>query len=381
MPPPAVNIVLSTGAIIAVTVVAAAAIAIYESPEVRQFAEECRRRVAHAFHSLGDNIYSESGSRQPRFNRPEDAEGFFRSRAETGVDGDEESQRRQREELMYWNRLREQKLRDEEEKAQGEAKNRSQHSRGATFDDFLHEDKNAEEKGTFVYNSSADVYGNAEDNLIHRRAAGLRGIDRGSMFANPFSDENAFELESQRAMDCSLIAASEQSEKSDISEDLYGADDDIRPSPASTKTLSAEPEINEKVVEDLMQLDPSPEIVPETSPVPVEGETPIAIQGPYASIHAWADDSQRTGFYSPLPVEPQTVSEQSDDDFESGQVTPTDSMSLAGSGVDVNIADGEYSAVEDNMSEDGRGISTPGSWSEVGSIVSESEGGRYPREA
>src|ERR1700726_3236764 len=146
MPPSNINVALGTGAIIVVTVVAAAAIAVYESPEIRQFAEQCRRRIAIALHSLGDEIHPrrESESRQPRFNRPEDAQGFVQSSAEPGVDADEDSKRRQREELMYWNSIRLEKLAKDKQKAE------TSQATGRTFDDFLHEDHTAE-RGTYIY--------------------------------------------------------------------------------------------------------------------------------------------------------------------------------------------------------------------------------------
>ena len=77
MPLSNVNVALGTGAVIVVTVVAATCIAIYESPEVRQFADDCRRRIAVALHSIGDEINprTRSESVQPRYNRPEDADG------------------------------------------------------------------------------------------------------------------------------------------------------------------------------------------------------------------------------------------------------------------------------------------------------------------
>jgi len=63
-----------------------------------------------------------------------------------------------------------------------------------------------------------------------------------------------------------------------------------------------------------------------------------------------------------------------------GALTPTYSASLAGSGVDVaNDTRSERSATEgryyDVMSDDEDGIPTPNSWSEIGSVISESDAG------
>ena len=71
----------------------AAAIALYESPELRRYADDLRRRIAMALHNLGDGINPNENEQQPMFNRPEDAEGFLQSRsgpgAEPGVDAHE----------------------------------------------------------------------------------------------------------------------------------------------------------------------------------------------------------------------------------------------------------------------------------------------------
>jgi hypothetical protein len=378
MPQPNVNVVLGTGAIIVVTVVAAAAIAVYESPEIRQFAEECRRRIAIALHSLGDEINprSQSESQQPRYNRPEDAEGFLQSSAETGVEADEASRRRQREELMYWNQIRLEKMQKEKEKGQDKEQNRT---RGSSFDDFLHEDKTAE-KGTYVYNSGANVYGDAEEGLLRRRGEGVRGLDRGSAFANPFSDENQIEMDEQRATDRSLMSP----EHSELSEDIYGASDDIKPSRESTNTLGHDEQLVD--VSEPTALPSLPELVSEPLSYPAIQELPTNSyhedtymagqdgESAYASIHACADNSHHASFYSPLPVTPAApLSVASEPEFLDGQATPTDSASMAGSGEDVGRDDA--SSVNDVMSEDGDGMNTPGSWTEVGSVVSESDAG------
>jgi hypothetical protein len=94
----------------------------------------------------------------------------------------------------------------------------------------------------------------------------------------------------------------------------------------------------------------------------------------YASLHAWADNSHHASFYSPLPVTPVApLSVASEPEFLDGQATPTDSASMAGSGEDVGGDDA--SSINDVMSEDGDGMNTPGSWTEVGSVVSESDAG------
>ncbi|RFN49763.1 hypothetical protein FIE12Z_5970, partial [Fusarium flagelliforme] len=179
------HVVLASGAVVAVSVAVATAVAIFESPEVRRYADDVRRRIAMALHHMGEGI--EPPHREPRFNRPEDADGFLESRggAENGVDADEETRRRQREELLYWNSV----MLEKQEKDQNEkddTKSATELSRrGSSFDDFLRQDDGAE-KGTYVFNTGADT--RAADEGLRRRGDGPRGFT--SLYTNPFADEH-----------------------------------------------------------------------------------------------------------------------------------------------------------------------------------------------
>lgn len=348
-----------------------AAIAVYESPQARQFAEDVRRKIALALHSLGDEINPNPPSQPPRFNRPEDAEGFMQSGAQPGVDADEESKRRQREELMYWNAVHLEKLAKEKELASTRPANKS---RGSSFDDFLQEDKTAE-KGTYVYNTGADVNREAEEGLRNR---GVRGLGRGSVYINPFADEHHIDWEEQRAIDASLMSP-EASEKFEVMSDLYSAQED-KPSRETTATIAEQlidtsepipdPPVSYPTIEDIQ------ESTNYTNMLPRE-------ESPYASIHAWADNANQS-FYSPLPATPRATTPQPQmtpgsplfsDPPESvpGDMTPIHSASVAGSAEEVWQPRSGATSEADVMSVDGEGISTPGSWTEVGSVVSEND--------
>jgi len=363
--------------VVVISIAVAAAIAVYESPQARQFAEDVRRKIAIALHSLGDEINPQS--QQPRFNRPEDAEGFMQSSTAPGVDADEESKRRQREELMYWNAVRlekqakERKLREESEKRP------ENKSRGSSFDDFLQEDHTAE-KGAYVYNTGADVNREADEGLRQR---GMRGLNRGSLYANPFADENNIDMDEQRAIDASLMSP----DASEESEDLYCASPRPVQSRETTATLEEQlvdtsdavpdPPVSYPTMEDLQ------ESMNFTNMVPRDDSA-------YASIHAWADNAN-TSFYSPLPATPRAATPQPQqetvptpgsplfsDPPESvpGDITPTDSMSVADtadSGENVWAPRSGATSEADVMSVDGDGIATPDSWTEVGSVVSEND--------
>ncbi|KAH6996124.1 hypothetical protein BKA56DRAFT_146460 [Ilyonectria sp. MPI-CAGE-AT-0026] len=365
------HIVLASGAVVAVTVAVATAVAIYESPEVRRYADDVRRRVAFALHAMGDGI--NPAHREPRFNRPEDAEGFMQSRrgagAEDGVDADEETRRRQREELLYWNSVRLEKEK-EKEKEELEAASNARPAltegrrRGSSFDDFLRQDDSAEQ-GTFVFNTGADTRGGVEG--LRHRGDNSRGFS--SVYTNPFADENHIDTQDLDDMETSHISPTKD-EMSDIYSATTRDDEKVLVSPEPVPAL--------------IDIDPTPARSETASTATIErelGPDEFMTAGQedrheaYASIQAWAQNSS-PDFYSPLPVTP-TAPISEPELLSDGQLTPTDSVSLVGSGDDVandvqSSRDGETGRYYDVMSESS-GMATPASWSEVGSVISESD--------
>ena len=370
-----------------------AAIAVYESPQARRIAEDVRRKVALALQSLGEEV---TRAQQPRFNRPEDAEGFIESSGalqEPGVDADEDSKRRQREELMYWNAVRLENLQKKE-------KERPQKSRGSSFDDFLQAAEGTE-KGTFVLQSTGNDV-SREEGL--RQRGMRRAVEVGSSWANPFGDEHGIEL----SQESGVIINEKDGERYEIqSQGLYSANDSPRPVHAS--------------VNELVDVSDDPPIsIPDTSEewrsashirnIPISTPT-LEAEAAFASIHAWAthtnaSTSTQNGFYSPLPTTPRALSpspsqqplhhsipastgeEEFDDPPESvpGDLTPTDSMSIIDGGSEIwgprsgatsefmglrRDSDGDVVSVDDSEGEGADRVLTPSSWSEVASVISE----------
>ncbi|KAK6853170.1 hypothetical protein PG995_009982 [Apiospora arundinis] len=354
--------------VIAASVVIAAGIAIYESPELRRMAEDVRRRIAIALHSLGDSISPQD--RENLFNRPEDAEGFLRSRGidvregEVGVDADDETRRRQREELMYWNAIAEQKRAEQQPKdaTQSTLKTRT------SFDDFLKQDANGDQ-GTFVFNTGANIRGDEADGL-RRRGEAPRNLNY-SAYSNPFADENG--IDEHIALENSLM----DPEQDENDTDIYSVSHVAREETPRSAILSAPPEHIPALINAATPTQQSPNASTATLERQL-GPDEYMTAGPedrddaYSSIQAWAQ-SAHPSFYSPLPEspagplsEPELVSE--------GMPTPTDSNSLAGSGEDLaNDARSVDSRYYDVVSES-EGIATPNSWSDVGSEISENDG-------
>ncbi|KAG5980192.1 hypothetical protein E4U55_004300 [Claviceps digitariae] len=381
---PVHNVVLASGAVVAVSVAVATAMAMYENPELRRYADDIRRRVAMALHSLGNGIHpSEQG---PMFNRPEDADGFLQSSrgagAEPGVDADEETRRRQRDELMYWNSmLLQKKMEKEEDTARDEPlanPSSAQQTcppdagtRGTTtFDDFLTRDESAEQ-GTYIVSTGADVR--------HARRVGLRqrgAFASSSVYANPFADENYIDHDEAADLSATYVPSKDDSpnsnNKQDHMSDIYSAttreNDD-----AQSRTLDESPTLIE-ISSPRLQ---SPVTPPTLERQLAADEYMTASQDDrheaYASIQAWAHDSSRN-FYSPLPETPSGPVSEPDAPSE-GQLTPTDSVSVIGSSEMELAQNGTQDDVHrsfDVLSAT-EGFLTPVSWSDVGSVVSEND--------
>jgi hypothetical protein len=368
MPP--VNHAIASAGIIAVSVAVAAAIALYESPELRRYADDLRRRIAIALHSIGDGI--NPPEREPLFNRPEDAEGFFQSRrgegAEAGVDADEETRRRQREELMYWNALhiaKKEKEKLEAEIAEDGDKALPSPSPGSSFDDFLRQDGGAE-RGAFVFNTGAEVRGDNNEGLVRRRGVeGVRGLNH-SVYANPFADEHQVDSDDLPEMTANIL----QPGQDEVMSDIYSATTRDQ-AELQSHTLSPDhPALRDDTTTTSHTLER--ELAADEYMTAGQEDR----QEAYASIQAWAQDSSPQ-FYSPLPMSPSAPMSEPELISE-GALTPTDSASLAGSGEDVggdaiSSRNGETGRFYDVLSESD-GMATPASWSEVGSVVSEHDG-------
>lgn len=363
-----------TVGIIAASVAVAAAVAIYESPEIQRMANDLRRRIAIALRSLGDNISPED--RENLFNRPEDAEGFLRSRGidinDIGVDADDETRRRQREELMYWNAVREEKQgKDHKDPEKMDPSRPRPRSATHSFDDFMRQDDNAE-KGTYVFHTGSDARNN--EGTMRRRGEGARGL-ASSVYTNPFSDEHG--IDEYVAFENSLM----EPEKDEMDTDIYSASTQLGNKDETSQSASLASSIPQ-----LIKIEETP--VPQAE----SAHPPECELGPdeymtagqddrndiFSSIQAWTQDASTASFYSPLPVspaaplsEPEIISE--------GMLTPVDSASLAGSGEDIGDEAASARSWNDSrpydvMSDD-EGMMTPASWTEVGSVVSESEAG------
>jgi hypothetical protein len=192
-----------------------------------------------------------------------------------------------------------------------------------------------------------------------------------SLYANPFADEHHIDVDE---IEDPAIASTIAPAKEEVMSDIYSATTNDA---EEQKTVSVPLEQPATLVD----LESTPSHTESSATVDRElsdEEYMTAGQDDrheaYASIQAWAQGST-PDFYSPLPLTPLApVSEP--ELVSNGELTPTDSISLVGSGEDVAndvvSRDGDDGRLYDVMSES-EGMATPASWSEVGSVVSEND--------
>ncbi|KAH9871074.1 hypothetical protein J1614_006648 [Plenodomus biglobosus] len=173
---------LAKGIIIAASVIVAAGIAIYESPQVRQWVDQSRRKIAVALHSLGDDI-------QPR--RPSESSDDFDARAKRR----EELIRRNRNELIR--RAREEgvavdldelaRIGDEAAemgRKRQDGRGKDSGNRTRSFDTLVSDDGMLRGDTTATTNNSSDA------GLRKRGVAGFAaGSSTAATMSNPFSDD------------------------------------------------------------------------------------------------------------------------------------------------------------------------------------------------
>ncbi|KAJ4289099.1 hypothetical protein N0V90_011441 [Kalmusia sp. IMI 367209] len=357
---------LAKGLIIAASVIVAAGIAIYESPQVRQWVDQSRRKIAVALHSLGDEI-------QPR--RPSESSDDF-----------EERKRQKREEIVRKNRNDLIKRAREEgiavdldelarigqedfelaERRQRRKTNASQRS----FDELVGSDGMLRKDISDVKKASG-----TEDSSSGLRQRGVAGFAAGSAaavaVANPFSDDQMlFDHDEEEAPSPKPFTYTEPGTR----ESSATVEGDRISSPAITQLIDLTPES--------VYFHPEN---PQTASIPhseAEDNTEDqAAQSFYSftsagsNVHALGDDeaeivstgtltprSDRSGFTGASVVGSQAddiaiLSMQNDTDHDArSEIFSESGFTEAG------FSEAGFSEVGEN-----RGIMTPSSWTDVGS--------------
>jgi hypothetical protein len=354
----------TSGLIIAASVIVAAGIAIYESPQVRQWADQTRRKIAVALHNLGDDI-------QPR--RPSESSDDFDARKKRR----EELVRRNRNELIR--QAREQGIAvdlDELARIGAEtdevAARRSRADRTRSFDDMVGSD------GMLRDNATATGTDNSNGNLKKRGAAGFAaGSAAAAAMANPFSDDQVL---FDHDYDEDAPATKPFTYEEPVTRESSAT---IQPDVVSTPTTGT-----------LVDLTPDPETSVPESPSPAQPvqtaqeDADQAAQSFYsftsstsqagepAPSHPFFDDDAEhlsTGTLTPRSERSMTMSAASVADSQANDVAilsmpnseqnDTDHDARSESGFTDAFSEGGFSEFDN----DRQGIMTPTSWTDVGS--------------
>ncbi|KAL1887478.1 hypothetical protein Cpir12675_006534 [Ceratocystis pirilliformis] len=351
------NPIALTVGIAAITVAAAAAIIIYESPEVRRYAKDVHRRFAKAMpgrrgapRSNGASVDTDTEDyefQEPLYNRPEDADGFMMSsqhrnrrrssfglhaRSNAGADSDMdldsldndddvtgEARRRQREELDFWNAIHESQEMENARRIADEHESLEQLA--SKFDDVLNADAATGAAGTdgSTYNSGANIHGdgsglrrrgdNQSQSQPQSRGFGFsyppvylsRGVDTGAIPAT--------------SADAAAAAATTHTATSVFDDvlDIYSATNsgdhaDVESCAAIPYTdNNASVNIEDSETASSLTLDRAATPTSETPMNPFSDINEVSSQDDaFASIQAWAEQSN-VSFFSPMPMSPHAV--------------------------------------------------------------------------
>ncbi|KAF2127820.1 hypothetical protein P153DRAFT_368370 [Dothidotthia symphoricarpi CBS 119687] len=385
---------LAKGIIIAASVLVAAGIAIYESPQVRQWVDQSRRKIAVALNSLGED---------PKPRRRSESSDIYAART-------------RREELVRKNRndfikkAREDGIAvdlDELAKIGSEniemAERRSRSDRTKSFDDLVGSDGMLRATGKDTSHSG----------LKKRGAAGFAaGSAAAAALANPFSDDNIlFDVgddEDDEAPSPKPFTYSENDTR-ESSATIKPDSSPVVPVDESTATISANTVSPATTSNDAISLstpliDLSPETHPETHSE-THSETEQAAPVPYTEVADDADAAAQS-FYSftssASHTEDLAQTQFFDDEAEhvsTGTLTPRSQRSNSSAPSFVNAhaddiavlsmqTDADHDARSEVFSEGGwtdaglseaddrTGVMTPNSWTDVGSDDESEWGGQ-----
>jgi hypothetical protein len=337
------------GVIITVSILLAAGIAVYENPNVREWIDRSRHRIAMALHSLGDDL--DPRSRSPRVDDP--------SMREDESEVAEARRRQARAEILERGRIMEERRRRKH--AGKSASDSSQ-----TFDRAVDKDGMLRQDPTVQATSSAVEPASASEGLTNRHnepqgqdlhesvdsGISLRQLSPAPVAAasdaDPFTSK--YEQEMRNAWNLPMLETDRVALSSHASESLI----DFTP----TSEFPPDPEVS----------------VPDTR----EGNQRVNDSQYFSAAASTTSNTlsnDEPEFYYAHPSNPnQPIGSAPQQSTRSEiPVSVSSAPSIAGSMDHVHASDVEAS--EDGvMSELGDGIHTPGSaWTDVGSVVSDAE--------
>lgn len=334
------------GLILSFSILFAAGLAIYEhNPEIRNWVDDSRRKVAVALHDLGDELAPQPRSRR---TRSQDASTREDSSAEAT-----ERRRKARAEILERARVLEERRRGKRASAK-------------SFDELVDEDGVLKDKATAARATATKVQPGATE--MRKRNVEVQEAALGATLANPFEDETpmGFYPKNQAIASVAHSRSSTPTPSSPTQPFLAPETpqtlidpDSVANSPSKqlvdltpTASLASLPTSAHR--EDLASLEPLTQANGDEAPAPEPWSMPV---------DHWLEPGNAS-FYSAPSSPPACLDDSlSIQHSKSGASTPT----VSESGEHVSQIGSEDMDV---LSEFGD-ISTPGSWTEVGSVSSE----------
>jgi len=322
--------------------ICAAGLAAYENPQVRQWIDESRRKVAIALHSLGDEVAPDSESRR----RSSETSKEKSADASTREDEDPEAigrRRKARQEILERGRMMEERRRSKQGTA-GKAK---------SFDDLVDKDGALKKEETTAMTTAAEPQ--AEGPGLRHRHTESQAAALGAAFANAFTDETDIASPSTLDDDTLYRSPTPTSPISPVSPP-------VPPKPAAyqpQRLLIDTDEASNHPSEQLLDLTPTTSTSSANIDFAELNDNHHPLQSNYWSVNEWAQTSAPPPFYSPPRSEPAGIEETLEATVTGPRNGSEEHVSQIGS-EDLDV-----------FSDDGAGISTPGSWTEVGSQISE----------
>ncbi|GIJ83769.1 hypothetical protein Asppvi_002599 [Aspergillus pseudoviridinutans] len=324
---------VAKGIIITVSALVAAGIAVYESPQFREWLNNSRRKIALALHNLGDEI-------QPRASMSSLREDI--SMMEEAGPAAEERRRIAREEIQ------------KRAAALEERRRRQQGGLFGSFDALVDENGNLLRSGSQDATASTLANSTAVDlpssQLVHRGvkepdvSASVGEITPAATVTD--NDKLHLEIPSTGNRSASLVELTPTSDDTDI--DFFGSTSD-KAEEAERSMLSSTTD-KERSPSPSHTEEESQTIYPESSLIDTNRELP----SPFSDL----SELNSTGF------------EQRE---RSSTPSTADSFSHVYESADDATSDGTLSDLGRPMD----GVATPASWSEVGSVVSNEELGHH----
>lgn len=241
-----------------------------------------------------------------------------------------------------------------------ERRQKKQQEKSSSFDSLVNSDGNLKDKDVQAMTTAAEMKTSEEG--LRRRNDEVKGAGLGAAFANPFADEMHTPFvheELPRQLPDSDMQTSRES-----SATLPAVLPSAPQLPQQRLLIDTEDNSNQPSGQ-LLDLTPtastsSPTYLSETS-----GHPPEHQRLEYWSVNEWAENTN-SSFHSPPP-------ERIPGDEVTGNNQEGVDTEASDAGSEDDIGRFSYASTEsdlDVLSGDGNGVSTPGSWTEVGSSVS-----------